>query len=131
MAGARDRFVSKALFAGLIVFAVLHLIMIVLMNQTEPVSVGSTFWLQILSLILAGYVTGFVAKNDGFNHGALVGACVPVILAIGAAIATSNMTAALHMISLLGVMWVVQSVVCCGLGGFIWDVQSKFRGKAP
>jgi predicted MFS family arabinose efflux permease len=131
VADARKRFVSKALFAGIIVFAVLHLIMIVLMNQTEPIAIGSAFWHQVLSLIVAGYVAGFVAKNDGLSHGALVGACAPLILAIGAAIATSKMSAVLQMLGLLGVMWVVQSVVCCGLGGFIWDVQSKFRGSAP
>jgi hypothetical protein len=131
MASTRSRFVLKALIAGLSVYAVLRLAMLASMNHAEPISLASGFWFQMLLPIVAGYVAGFVAKHDGLSHGALVGASIPAIESIGFAIVTSNLSVGFQLLGLLGVMWVVVSVLFGGLGGFIWDVQSKSRDSAP
>lgn len=120
--------VPKAVYSGLATLAFLYFgfyffIGSIIGNET----IALMFWGQILLLTVSGYVAGYLAKRNGTINGLMVGLAAPVVLSIGMSIATMQLNIAAQAFSGLGVFWLVQSVILCSLGGFIWDVQSKFR----
>jgi hypothetical protein len=57
----------------------------------------------------------------------MVGIAAPIVLAIGLSIATLQPELAGSIFSTIGVMWLLQSVVSCALGGAVADLWNINR----
>ena len=119
--------VPKAVYTGLASFAGLYIGFIVLMNLIGGKPLAVVFWLQIILLMVSGYIAGRIAKSKGWLNGLMVGVAAPIVLSVGMSLATMQINMASQVFSALGIVWLVQSIVLCTLGGFVWDVHSKIR----
>ncbi|MCW8943721.1 MAG: hypothetical protein OQL27_03045 [Sedimenticola sp.] len=120
-----EKIVPKAVYLGLITFAVLYLGALVMAHLFILSKAGMLFWLQVVLLVFSGYITGRFAKMYGWLNGVMVGIAAPVVLAFGMSVITVNISAAGAAFAVLGAYWLLQSIICCAIGGFIWDLQSK------
>ena len=119
--------VPRAVYIGIATFAGLYIGFIVLGNLMGGEPLALMFWLQIVLLTFSGYVAGRIAKSKGWLNGLMVGMAAPIVLSVGVSLATMQLNMASQVFGALGVVWLVQSLLLCSLGGFVWDVQSKFR----
>ena len=84
------------------------------------------FLFQLMILIISGYVAGRIAKRNGWLNGLMVGIPAPVVIAIGFGVITQQISVVSTTFSGIGMFWLIQSILCCTLGGLLWDVQSRF-----
>jgi len=124
---SKKQIVPKAVYWGLGTFAVLYLGFIFLGNLTNAEPLAVLFWLQVFLLVISGFVAGTVAKHHGWANGAMVGVAAPFVLAIGTAIATMEPALAPEVLAGAGIFWLIQSVLLCSLGGFIYDAFIKVK----
>ena len=117
----------RAVYIGLATFSGLYIGFIILGNLIDGEPLALIFWFQISLLTFSGYIAGRLAKSKGWLNGLMVGIAAPIVISVGTSLATMQLNMASQVFSALGVVWLVQSVALCSLGGFVWDVQSKFR----
>ena len=117
---------TKAVYIGLATFAALYIGFIILGNILSENNFALLFWLQIVLLVISGYVAGHIAGNNGWVNGLMVGIAAPVVLAVGLSIATLQLDMAGSIFSALGVMWLIQSVISCAIGGALSDLRAKY-----
>ena len=128
--GSKSQINPKAVYIGLGVFAVLYLVFVLAVNIAVNVFDlkkfgGVLFWGQIALFVLSGYVAGYLSGSNGWLNGIMVGIPAPVIIGIGVAIATQQVSALLAMVRTPGVFWLILSVVLCAVGGLIADLTRK------
>lgn len=127
----KDKVEQKAVYIGLATFSSSYIGLIILGNLLGAKPVAMLFWLQIILLITSGYVAGRLAKLNGWLNGLMVGVAAPIVLSIGMAIATMQLNMASQVFSALGIFWLVQSVILCSFGGFVWDIHAKLKSRNP
>lgn len=127
----RRKVEPRAIYIGLATFSVLYIGLIILGNLFGDQPFTKLVWLQFILLTTSGYVAGRIARLNGLLNGLMVGLVSPIALSIGMSLATMQIDIATQVFSALGVFWLIQSVVLCSLGGFIWDLQAKMTSKKP
>ncbi len=125
------RIIPKAVYIGLATFSVLYLGFIILGNLVMPGKLSSLLLLQIALLVFSGYVAGRLSIKSGWLNGIMVGIAAPVVIAVGLSIYTMQPSMPSMIFSALGMFWLIQSIVCCAIGGFLWDLQSKVQSSGP
>ena len=118
----------KAVSIGLIIFITLyalnHLIDTALVRGNINPAPFSVIY-GYVSFFICGYFTGFVSKEYGFLNGALLGILTPLVSIIYMVWSQYGIINILANLFEHGLFWLFIGVVCCGLGGLIWDLQSK------
>lgn len=121
-----EKIVPRAVYIGLATFAVLYIIFVLTGTLLEGGELAPMFLFQLMILIVSGYVAGRIAKRNGWLNGLMVGIPAPVVIAIGFGVMTQQISIVSSTFSGIGMFWLIQSILCCTFGGFLWDVQSRF-----
>lgn len=120
----KARVVPKAVYIGLGTFTVLYFVFVVAGNLfTESESTAPLMLSQLALFTVSGFVAGRIAGVSGWLNGVIVGLGVPFVLAIGLSVLTLEASVAADVFTVLVPFWLVQSVVCCGVGGFVADLM--------
>ena len=82
-----------------------------------------------VAFFLCGYFTGFISKEAGILNGSILGALTPLSSILYMIWTNNNLVNILANIFENGIFWFLIGVICCGLGGLIWDLQNMIIKK--
>ena len=129
---SEKKFVPRAVLRGITTFITLYVLFIIVGSVIGAHHGSLLLSLQLLTFLLSGYVAAWVAGQRGWFHGMIVGIPLPLVIAIGFVILAQGGHTQLDILWKLVVVWLLQSIALCALGGFIFDIQlylSKLRQR--
>lgn len=116
---------QKALLLGIITFIVLYIALLIFGYLSGLKHGKLLLTLQLLVFAISGYITGLRAGHNGLYNGVVVGLPLPFVLAIGFAIMAPKGSVSKDLLLSLGVIWLLQSMALCAVGGLLSDIQRR------
>jgi hypothetical protein len=125
----------KAVIGGLISFLIIYLVYMFLpklafyvFNDTKN-AILFVIICGYINYFISGYISGFLAKEQGVINAAVVGLLSPFFIAIYLAITSHNISFIISAFIDSGLFWVLSGLLLTGLGGLVWDLQGKILNK--
>lgn len=117
-----------AVYIGLGVFTASYLFSIAFMKSVLPGAFEMILFVQLFLLVLSGYISGRVARIDGWLNGLVVGIGAPLVLVSGVGLVYGDISVVPKFLAELGLFLLIESIIFCMFGGFLWDMQVRLRG---
>jgi len=125
-----EKLVPRAIYKGVLFFIGVYILFVILGTLSGGKGFEGLFLLQIILFVLSGYVTGRIAKKNGWLNGIVLGIPLPFVVAIGFGIVTQQASMVVSLIAGLGIFWLILSIIFCCLGGYLADVHNRFKMRS-
>ena len=124
-----SRISIKSLIYGTLLFLLIYLLSSLIKNTFKiNLMSGGIYWLYLSTWIIPGYIAARISKKMGMLHGALVGLIVGLLFGF-VTYYFANPPPNVQSISgiRLGGLVGIPAIICCSLGGLIWDIHNAIQ----
>lgn len=121
----QSKFRRKAFISGVVTFIVLYILLVTVGHLAGLQHGRVLFILQVLVFVISGYVGGWVAGQNGWYNGLMIGIPLPLVLAVGFMLMAPKEALTKEFLVALVLFWYMQSLALCAFGGLLADIQRR------